>query len=411
MSKIKRNDSLTSWSSDSSGHDSAPPSSPPRTPLDATTPINPQVIEPGSSDNEREERIDKAESSNSQVEPAPSTMLLFPGYSYHSVQNRLEDLSSRTIDFRTLSQFAHFRDRSSIIGLTRRHRCTLLRAPHGYGKSSIVSMLSYYYDIRHKEAFSYAFRLSEALPTNWCPNNHFVLKLEFGNFDMKSHNFNLNHELNGALKDFVEEYGFLSEGDDWESLEGVNAAETLDNIVSLAIPPEHDLVVLIDDYDSPYWAASESVAEFPERRGQVQKTLSDFFGSLSNWISGRGISLVFFTGTQQILTTVSKELWDSTYDIVRNQNTDKLVGFCEDDVLQIAHGLHWRFHTLKMMDLADEFLDSEEAKMQLLHGAAWYKYSCRTVLDFFHERVAEKGKGVTEEVDDLMIRVENLVDA
>ncbi|KAJ8075187.1 hypothetical protein PM082_019515 [Marasmius tenuissimus] len=139
MSKIRRNDSLTYRSSDSSsGRDSAPPSSPSRTPSDATVPIRPHIMEPGSSGEEHEERVDEANSSN----PQGSTMLLFPGYSYYSVQNRLEDLLSRTTDFKTLTRYAHFRDRSAIIDLTQLHRCTLLRAPHGYGKTSIVSMLS-----------------------------------------------------------------------------------------------------------------------------------------------------------------------------------------------------------------------------------------------------------------------------
>ncbi|KAK1230004.1 hypothetical protein PQX77_006915 [Marasmius sp. AFHP31] len=270
-------------------------------------------------------------------------------------------------------------------------------------------MLGYYYDIRHKEEFEYAFRLSKALPTHWCPNNHFVLKLDFGIFNVKSSNFSLNNELNKALKDFVELYKGLLKGEEWTELEDPDATETLSKILSFALLGEHDLVVLIDNYDSPYWAASEIAAESPERRDEVQKTLSDFFVSLADWNMRGGISLIFFTGTQQILSTVSKEVWDDTYDIVRNQNTDKLVGFCEEDVLQIAHGLHWRFHALKMMDLADVFLDSEEAKMQLLHGAAWYKYSCRTVLDFFHRRVMEKGEGITEDVPSKMVRIENPV--
>ena len=67
-----------------------------------------------------------------------------------------------------------------------------------------------------------------------------------------------------------------------------------------------------------------------------------------------------------------------------------------------------RFYRLQMKEISDEFLESEEAKKQLLHGAAWYKYSCRAVLDFLYRRLEAKGRGVTEE-DDLMIRVENLV--
>ncbi|KAK1230174.1 hypothetical protein PQX77_006742, partial [Marasmius sp. AFHP31] len=378
-----------------------------------------------------EERVvqPEADASSSQVEPVPSIMLLFPGYSYHSVQNRLKDLSSRTTDFKALSELAHFRDRSAIIDLTHRQGCTLLRAPHGYGKSSIVSMLSYYYDIRHKEDFAYAFRLSEALPTVWRPNNHFVLKLEFGHFDVQSPNFNLNDELNKALKKFAELYGDLLEGEDWSALEDPDAVETLSNIIVSShlhfvtthrliqsvswlygLPPRKRLVVLIDDYDFPYWAASKMAPEYPERRKEVQKTLSNFFGSLADWKMRGSLCLIFYTGTQQILSIVSRETWEDAYDIVRNETTDKLVGFCEEDVLQIAHGLHWRFHALKMMELADEFMDSEEAKMQILHGAAWYKYSCRTVLDFFCRRLKEKGQGLTEEVDNLMIRFDDYLD-
>ncbi|KAK1230175.1 hypothetical protein PQX77_006743 [Marasmius sp. AFHP31] len=403
--------SLKPWSSGSSDHGSGPPSSCSGTPVDAATPMSPRVIEGGLSNEEHGERVVQADASSSQVEPVPSTMLLFPGYSYHSVQNRLKDLSSRTTDFKALSELAHFRDRSAIIDLTQLHGCTLLRAPHGYGKSSIVSMLSYYYDIRHKEDFAYAFRLSEAMPTVGTPNNHFVLKLEFGHFNVQSPSFNLNDELNKALKRFIELYRSLLESEDWSELEDPDAARTLRNIILFGLPPRKRLVVLIDDYDSPYWAASKMTAEYPERRKEVQETLSNFFGSLLNWTTSGGIYSIFFTGTQQILSTVSRETWQDTYDIVRKKTTDKLVGFCEEDVLQIAHGLHWRFHALKMMELADEFLESEEAKMQLLHGAAWYKYSCRTVLDFFCRRLEEKGRGLTEEVDNLMIRFEDYLDA
>ncbi|KAK1226189.1 hypothetical protein PQX77_010841 [Marasmius sp. AFHP31] len=409
MNKIKRNDSSASWSSDSNGYDTPPPSSPPRTPLDSTTPIHPHAIGAGKSEGEHGQ-VSKDESSGSRAESVPSTMAVFPGYSHHSVQNRLEELSSRTHDFPTLTQVTHLRDRSPIIGVTQRHRCTLLRAPPGYGKSTIVSMLSYHYDLRHKEDHAYNFRRSEALQADWCPNSYYVLQLEFGGFDVKRQDFNLNDELNKALRIFVEGYGFLSEGEEWKELEDPEAAETLNNIISCTIPPEHELAVLIDDYDHPYWAASELAADFPERRDEVQKTLSDFYGSLANWNTGHGVALVFFTGTQQILSTVAKSIYGITYDIVREiPNTDNLVGFCEEDVQQIANDLQWSFHGLHLADLAEEFLSSEEAKMQLLHGAAWYKFSCRTVLEFFHEQLAERGKQVTEAVPSKMVRIKNPV--
>ncbi|KAG7089229.1 hypothetical protein E1B28_010929 [Marasmius oreades] len=251
-------------------------------------------------------------------------------------------------------------------------------------------MLSYFYDVRHKDDFAYAFRYSEDMST-WMPNNHYVLKLEFGSLDVKSQDFNLNDELNKALEDFVKQYSLLPEGKEWKELEDKDPVTTLSNVMSVTRPRKHGLVVLVDDYDSPFWAAYE----FPDKRDEIKRSLYKFFGALLCWKRCQVISVIFFTGTQQILSTVSEATWEEAHDIVVQEDTDKLAGFCREDVFYIANVMQWTFHGLRLAELADEFLESEEAKEQLEQGAGWYEFSCHTVLDFFHKRLAEKGKAVT----------------
>ncbi|KAL0066475.1 hypothetical protein AAF712_006518 [Marasmius tenuissimus] len=258
-------------------------------------------------------------------------------------------------------------------------------------------MLTYHFDIRHKNDYTYNFCRTKAYYRDCRRNDHLVLNIKLGDLDVKSPDFNLNTELNRALKNFVELYASLLEGGGWNDLVDPDACKTLANIITLALPFEYKFAVFIDDYDHPYWATSAIAAELPEKRDEVVATLSHFFDALTYWTNDRdGVSMIFLAGTQQILTMVSQETWSITHDIVRKEDTDKLVGFCEEDVRQIADALDWSFPNLKMKELAEEFLSSEVAMKQLQGGAFWYKYSCRSVLGFFHQRPAEKVKEPAE---------------
>jgi hypothetical protein len=89
---------------------------------------------------------------------------------------------------------------------------TFLR-PRRFGKSVIVHMLGYYYDVLQKENFEEIFGHLK-IGTNPTPerNSYLIFKISFDSLNMKdlvSFEQSLNERINDSVKDFKEQYRHL----------------------------------------------------------------------------------------------------------------------------------------------------------------------------------------------------------
>ncbi|KAL0562746.1 hypothetical protein V5O48_019333, partial [Marasmius crinis-equi] len=161
-----------------------------------------------------------------------------------SPETRLEQLGSTVTDLAQLVRLCHYRDRTSILDITRICRYILLTMPSGHGKTTTLSTISRFYDILHKNEFDDVFfdfteigvRI-ELDDEEWEHNHRCVLNLDFGLMTPKVHreDFDFNEEVNVALKDFVDRYRSSTYGSEWGAgMDFVNkesAVWTLRNIL------------------------------------------------------------------------------------------------------------------------------------------------------------------------------------
>ncbi|KAL0566086.1 hypothetical protein V5O48_015927 [Marasmius crinis-equi] len=307
---------------------------------------------------------------------SPSACVVYLEYSK-------ETLSSPTTDFKTLVDFLHFRDRTRILKFTNEHQSVLFRTPHGYGKTSAISMLNCYYDFRLASTFKHNFQCTEAsYDETWEHNGRYVWNLDFGQFSVEDRDFDLDEKLNSALEKFVEDYSlFSSIGDVEIHYQDPIAAQTFNNLMekALAYAKPFELVICIDDYDVPYWDAFE--LESVECR-KVHETLGKFFHEIGLWtFYSSSIPLVFLTGQTNILSSLPGLRRFPVFDIKEN-DPDGALGFNEDDVRSIGGALNARFHSLGLDAAADAFFKSEEAIEAREDGHL--EYPCDMVLDFYH---------------------------
>ena len=109
--------------------------------------------------------------------------------------------------------------------LTRGCKSSLLRVAAGYGKTKMIYMFKYYFDILYKAEFEDVFQYTEAIHCDtWEPSTPRVLELDFGGLEVA-----VNNE---GLRRFAENYGLLeSTGKKWEELKSPVAADALNSIM------------------------------------------------------------------------------------------------------------------------------------------------------------------------------------
>ncbi|KAJ8079641.1 hypothetical protein PM082_011228 [Marasmius tenuissimus] len=266
--------------------------------------------------------------------PRPVLSVVYPSCLKQTVQERPNELSSTSTDFKEVVNYMFYLDRTPQFELTRGYTSSLLRAPSGYGKSTMVSMFKYHFNNLQRDEFEDNFRYTEAIN-------------DFGGLDVEAENFVMNDVINEGLRRFVDKYHFLDSIDKrWEELKATVAAKTFDNILDAIMDGKHTIVVLIDNYDSAYWAVDESAFNSQESyekfKARFDSALSRFFDRpVASWTGLRQISYTFLAGEEQILSMVSEQLFHLTRDVIVQEvlMTD-LFGCCEQDVVNIAGALN-----------------------------------------------------------------------
>ncbi|KAL0571290.1 hypothetical protein V5O48_010667, partial [Marasmius crinis-equi] len=332
----------------------------------------------------------------------PSCYFVYVGYTKKVVQMVLDQLSSNTTDYKTLVEFLHFRDRTPILKLTREHEGVLFRAPARYGKTSAISMLNYFYDFRFASTFADNFQYTDAeVYESQEHNDSYVLNLDFGQLRMEDCDFDLDKALNAQLDKFVADYSlFTPVGHGNVEYRDPIAAQTFNNIMENVIQhvepvqvKPFKLVICIDDYDVPYWKASE--LESVEKCRAVRETLGNFFQQIARWrFRSCLISLVFLTGQTSILPFLpGLRSRLGMFDIEANDCAGGVYRFNDEDVRWIGRVLNHRFHSLNLDKAANHFIESREAKEEN-RESGFLGYSYSTVLHFYRNFLEDAAKEV-----------------
>ncbi|KAJ8095681.1 hypothetical protein PM082_022939 [Marasmius tenuissimus] len=246
-------------------------------------------------------------------------------------------------------------------------------------------MFKYHFDILHRDEFEDVFQYTQAIHGEWQPNTYWVLELDFNGLDVEAENFDMNEVIDEGLRRFLEKYGFLDIIEKkWEELKTAVAAKMLNNMLDLIMDGKHIIVVLIDNYDTPFRAVRQTALNsdtYFEKYKALESALSGFFDALAYWMQLRQISHIFLAGTEQVLSSVSERLFHLTYDVVVKEfHMTDLFGFCEQDVVDIS-----------------------EAKRELESGGHWYRLSCRTVLNFYQRKLVQKIKDLPDVTPELSV--------
>ncbi|KAL0067923.1 hypothetical protein AAF712_005092 [Marasmius tenuissimus] len=201
-------------------------------------------------------------------------------------------------------------------------------------------MISYFYDVLHKDAFDEMFkdtavgRMMYHHEDEWEHSHCCVLNLDFEQLDIYDENFDLNREFNAALKKFVDRYESLlrdtaDPNDMFES-----AVRSLYNILlDFGIRSQQRVVVCIDNYDSPfvkgYQCAEECYDLFVDKFQTVLEQLSSFLTMLV--LRKECVPLIALTGEEYHLP---EKFLGGTSDIVWSDRFDaaSLLGFDKVDI-------------------------------------------------------------------------------
>ncbi|KAL0563235.1 hypothetical protein V5O48_018840 [Marasmius crinis-equi] len=327
------------------------------------------------------------------------------GYSKASMVERVEQLLSTTTDFSEISGFRHYCDRTMMFHVTSAMKCVLLRTPPGYGKTTTLSMVEHFYDILRKDEFRRHFEhFAIGYPTihqeeDWEHSHCFVLKLDFGELAVDEPGFNFHAALSASLRAFVKRYESFIPSLACEPFEMDSAGDTLDIIVS-RFEYTSRMVVLIDNYDTPYEIMDEMDISVSEYR-RLYEQLSTFGAALARWNKRDRIPLIMLAGRSNFVDHLSARLARLVYDVVRESSIDinavpeDMLGLTQHETKLIGYRLNDDFHSLGLARIGQEYLESEEGKEYWERVGGYYGLSFVEILDLYAyelEKACEKAE-------------------
>ncbi|KAL0567552.1 hypothetical protein V5O48_014438 [Marasmius crinis-equi] len=371
----------------------------------------------------------------------PFEVVSLPEYSDESIWKRLQEarisftldttlprthfiiqLRSDTTEFKNILAVRHFCDRTPIFEVAFRYKCVLLKTPPGHGKTTTLSMIKRFYDVLDKDDFystfentGMGFRIFD-LEQSWEHSNCYVLTLDFGELNITDEDFNFNTEINTRLKEFIHRYRDffpnLSNPEEW--IDEQSAVQTLTNIMGDLVKghQSRNVVVCIDNYDSPYWelrrrSDSAQISLANSKGWEFTRHLHDLLEDLCIWNRVGFIQLVMFAGRENIFgaSSISSTIQHRVCDIVERLEVDPvgMLGFDKHDLQNISNRLAGQFHSLGLKQLAQEYLESEEGRSEWESVGKYYGLSCREMLHWFADRLEEKTRGIKGKVEGITV--------
>ncbi|KAL0567369.1 hypothetical protein V5O48_014628 [Marasmius crinis-equi] len=319
--------------------------------------------------------------------------IIHSGYTSETLLEEANLLRDDVKNFSKVREQIPFVDHSYILEFLQARSCVLLIAPPGFGKTSIISMLEYFFDVHHKDEFDHVFRALEAKnyadtffnpchPDMGGHSNCYVLNLDFGDVFVDSSHHDVNSGLNKILNAFANKYELDIAQYDFTNGDVV---ETLKTIFSNVTGTEYGVAVFIDNYDSPYLRAIRSGLPTNKRR-DLQRTISRILDVILSFHVHGSVDRIFLTGEDFVPELMTKRVQKCTYNLLNHYPTLRnVIGFSYSDALKIASRFQQEFRGLQTVEMVKEWFESEEAGDE--YDEVDDLISCRRIVQLFAQHL------------------------
>jgi hypothetical protein len=253
-------------------------------------------------------------------------------------------------DYREIrSNMCFFRDTTGIIGakITRQIKncCSFLRPPR-FGKSTLVSIMQYFYDVDSAEHFEFYFKGTDAYKYKEHANQDLVLRL---NLSTVPHN-NLGTDIffgkyvAQSLEEFVQRYhkhvNFTKEFIAWRATSYTDenlAGEVIlffERIFSFIGSKSWKIVILIDEYDAPFnrvmFQHGDFVTLSKEKRTELFSNMITFYATVKQNL--QHVAFCFLTGVFRMALAEISVGFNCCADLSREVGLADAIGFVDHDV-------------------------------------------------------------------------------
>ncbi len=247
-------------------------------------------------------------------------------------------------DFATLIEEGYFyQDRTDRIPLLEEiGRQLIFIRPRRFGKSLLLSMLEYYYDVNRAAQFE-AFFGSLAIGKNPTPlhNQYFVMKWDFSlvkaQGELKDIEASLHQHINDRIAKFKVDYStYLTLPIE---IRPGNSISSLESVLTATSATPHKIYLLIDEYDN--FANEVLMARQKDYEALLygEGLLKTIFKAVKAAASGRGVDRVFITGVSPVVLSDMTSGYNVGENIYLEAIFNDLCGFTEAEIAAVLNRL------------------------------------------------------------------------
>ncbi|MFI3123231.1 MAG: AAA family ATPase [Methylococcales bacterium] len=260
-------------------------------------------------------------------------------------------------DFRALMlEGYYYQDRTAHIPLLENAGKQLIFIrPRRFGKSLLLSMLGYYYDVNYTLEFETLFG-SLAIGENPTPshNQYLIMKWDFSliksSGDVDDIEQAIHEHLNDCVKEFAIRYKQILISDIEISANALSSFRSA--LLAISSLP-YKLYLLIDEYDN--FANEVLTSRNTEYKALLhgEGLLKTVFKAVKAAASGQGLDRVFITGVSPVVLSDMTSGYNVATSIYLEPKFNELCGFTETELNEILHNLsldsEQKSHALNLM--------------------------------------------------------------
>ena len=227
--------------------------------------------------------------------------------------------------------------------------------PRRFGKSLLLSMLGYYYDVNYADDFEKLFSgLAIGKNPTQSHNQYLVMKWDFSlinsSGDVDQIEQAIHEHLNDCIKEFAVRYNTLLTA----KIEiSTNALSSFRSALLAINSSVHKIYLLIDEYDN--FANEILTSRNTEYKALLhgEGLLKTVFKAVKAAASGQGLDRVFITGVSPVVLSDMTSGYNVATSIYLEPKFNELCGFTEIELNEILHNLsldsEQKSHALNLM--------------------------------------------------------------
>ena len=209
--------------------------------------------------------------------------------------------------------------------------------PRRFGKSLLLSMLGYYYDVNYADDFEKLFgRLAIGKNPTQSHNQYLVMKWDFSlinsSGDVDDIEQAIHEHLNDCIKEFAVRYNTLLTA----KIEiSTNALSSFRSALLAINSSVHKIYLLIDEYDN--FANEVLTSRNTEYKALLhgEGLLKTVFKAVKAAASGQGLDRVFITGVSPVVLSDMTSGYNVAKSIYLESDFNELCGFTESEVAEL----------------------------------------------------------------------------